>query len=65
AVVLQGRDFFVSASIGIALYPQDGAESSVLLKNADTAMYHAKGAGKATFQFYQSGMNAKALERLA
>lgn len=65
AFVLQGRDFFVTASLGVALYPQDGAESSILLKNADTAMYHAKGAGKATFQFYQRDMNAKALERLA
>ncbi|WP_341707807.1 EAL domain-containing protein [Halopseudomonas sp.] len=65
AFVLQGRDFFVTASIGVALYPQDGAESSILMKNADTAMYHAKEAGKATFQFYQADMNAKALERLA
>ncbi|MEE3158396.1 MAG: EAL domain-containing protein, partial [Pseudomonadota bacterium] len=65
AFVLQGREFFVSASIGIAFYPQDGEQSSILLKNADTAMYHAKASGKATFQFYQSDMNARALERLA
>ena len=64
AFVLQEREFFVSASIGIALSPLDGAESSVLLKNADTAMYHAKAMGKDTFQFYQSEMNARALERL-
>lgn len=64
AFVLQEREFFVSASIGIALAPQDGDEGSVLLKNADTAMYHAKAMGKDTFQFYQSEMNARALERL-
>lgn len=62
---LQEREFFISASIGLALYPQDGLEVSALLKNADTAMYHAKGAGKDTFQFYQADMNARALERLS
>lgn len=65
AFILQDREFFISASIGIALYPQDGGEGSVLLQNADTAMYHAKSAGKDTFQFYQSEMNARALERLS
>jgi diguanylate cyclase (GGDEF)-like protein/PAS domain S-box-containing protein len=64
AFVLEDREFFVSASIGIAFYPQDGAESSQLMKNADTAMYHAKGRGKNNFQFYQIRMNATALERL-
>tara|TARA_R110000764_G_scaffold110472_1_gene196939 strand:+ start:6984 stop:10853 length:3870 start_codon:yes stop_codon:yes gene_type:complete len=64
AFVLQEREFFVSASIGIALAPQDGEEGNALLKNADTAMYHAKAMGKDTFQFYQSEMNARALERL-
>ncbi|WP_093391498.1 EAL domain-containing protein [Halopseudomonas xinjiangensis] len=65
AFVLQEREFFISASIGIALYPQDGKEGSQLLQNADTAMYHAKSAGKDTFQFYQAEMNAHALERLS
>ncbi|QLF95071.1 EAL domain-containing protein [Pseudomonas sp. ABC1] len=62
--VLSEREFFVTASIGIALSPQDGAESSQLMKNADTAMYHAKERGKNNFQFYQAEMNASALERL-
>ncbi len=53
AFVLEGREFFVSASIGIALSPQDGHELSQLMKNADTAMYHAKEMGKNNFQFYQ------------
>ncbi|WP_338513812.1 EAL domain-containing protein [Pseudomonas poae] len=62
--VLEGREFFVTASIGIALSPQDGNELSQLMKNADTAMYHAKERGKNNFQFYQADMNASALERL-
>ncbi|WP_425504610.1 sensor domain-containing protein [Pseudomonas folii] len=62
--VLEGREFFVTASIGIALSPQDGNELSQLMKNADTAMYHAKENGKNNFQFYQADMNASALERL-
>lgn len=61
---LEGREFFVTASIGVALSPQDGAELSQLMKNADTAMYHAKEVGKNNFQFYQAEMNARALERL-
>ncbi|VEF74556.1 developmental regulator MorA [Pseudomonas chlororaphis] len=62
--VLEGREFFVTASIGIALSPQDGNELSQLMKNADTAMYHTKERGKNNFQFYQADMNASALERL-
>ncbi|WP_027897562.1 bifunctional diguanylate cyclase/phosphodiesterase [Zestomonas thermotolerans] len=62
--ILEGREFFVTASIGIALSPQDGSELSQLMKNADTAMYHAKERGKNNFQFYQTEMNATALERL-
>ena len=62
--VLENREFFVTASIGIALSPQDGGELSQLMKNADTAMYHAKERGKNNFQFYQAEMNASALERL-
>lgn len=62
--VLSGREFFVTASIGIALSPQDGDDISQLMKNADTAMYHAKARGKNNFQFYQAEMNARALERL-
>ncbi len=61
---LSGREFFVTASISIALSPQDGGDLSQLMKNADTAMYHAKARGKNNFQFYQADMNARALERL-
>jgi diguanylate cyclase (GGDEF)-like protein/PAS domain S-box-containing protein len=65
AFVLGEREFFISASIGIALAPQDGVDGDSLLQNADTAMYHAKSLGRSSFQFYQADMNARALERLS
>src|SRR5690606_7389667 len=48
--IVHGRDIFISASIGIALRPRDGNHRSLLMKNADTAMYHAKDQGKDKFQ---------------
>ncbi len=58
------RELFCSSSIGISVYPNDGADCSSLLKNADTAMYHAKGSGRDRFQLYDAAMNAMAEERL-
>jgi diguanylate cyclase (GGDEF)-like protein/PAS domain S-box-containing protein len=63
-VTVQGTEFYVSASVGIAMYPYDGADIDTLLMNADTAMYRAKEAGRGGFQFYDRSMNARALERL-
>lgn len=59
-----GREMFISTSIGVALYPDNGKDVETLLKNADTAMYSAKGQGKNTFQYYSSSMNIQALERI-
>ena len=53
-----GQEVFVTASIGIATFPEDGVTSEILLRNADTAMYHAKQQGKAAFQYYSAAMNA-------
>jgi diguanylate cyclase (GGDEF)-like protein/PAS domain S-box-containing protein len=53
----------VTASIGIVIYPDDGADSEMLLKNADFAMYHAKESGRSNFQFFRQEMNVRALER--
>ncbi len=62
--MIRNREIFTGASIGLAFYPADGSEPKTLLQNADTAMYHAKSAGKNNYQFYTSAMNAKAKERL-
>jgi len=60
---ISGQEFIVSGSIGISIYPEDGEDSETLIKNADTAMYHAKESGRNNFQFFASEMNLKALER--
>ncbi len=52
-----GRELVLTCSIGIALYPADGRDSSELLRNADTAMYHSKKLGRNTFSFYTTSMN--------
>jgi len=59
-IELSGNQVAVSSSLGIAVYPEDGLLASELLRNADLAMYHAKGCGKNRFQFYQIEMNGKA-----
>ena len=63
--ILNSHELFVSSSIGIAVYPKDGQDEHTLLKNADSAMYHAKKRGKNNFQFYASAMNQTSLERLS
>ncbi len=63
-VLLLGRECRVTASIGIALYPQDGVDEQTLMKNADIAMYFAKSEGKNNFQFYSNDITSQSLERL-
>ena len=58
------REIFISTSIGIAFYPDDGNDVETLLKNADIAMYKAKDVGKNTFRYYSSDMNKKAKKRI-
>jgi len=57
------HELHITASMGISIYPEDGCDAETLLKNADTAMYHAKGDGKQGFTFFQPTMNALAVER--
>jgi predicted signal transduction protein with EAL and GGDEF domain len=61
---IAGRELFCSSSIGISIYPNDGTDSGTLLKNADTAMYHAKNTGRDRFQLYDTAMNVMAEGRL-
>ena len=61
---LGGHEVVVGASIGIAAWPLDGDDVDTLLRNADSAMYHAKEHGRDQYQFYTESMNAAALRRL-
>jgi diguanylate cyclase (GGDEF)-like protein/PAS domain S-box-containing protein len=61
---LDGGELYITTSIGVSLYPDDGADVEELVKNADIAMYRAKDQGRDNFQLYQPAMNARALERL-
>jgi diguanylate cyclase (GGDEF)-like protein/PAS domain S-box-containing protein len=61
---LDDRELYLTASIGVAIHPDDGADAEALIKNADTAMYGAKEQGRDTYQLYAPVMNALAVRRL-
>ncbi|HJV93248.1 MAG TPA: EAL domain-containing protein [Azonexus sp.] len=58
------HQLYTTPSIGISVFPSDGADPGILLRNADSAMYHAKNAGRNNYQFYAARMNEAAGERL-
>jgi diguanylate cyclase (GGDEF)-like protein len=58
------HEVFVTASIGIAVYPEDGREIDDLVKNADVAMYHAKESGRCGYRMFSPDMNAAAVSRM-
>jgi diguanylate cyclase (GGDEF)-like protein/PAS domain S-box-containing protein len=62
--LLEGKQIYITASIGIALYPADSSDQDELVRNADTAMYYAKDRGRNNFQFYQASMSASAIYKL-
>jgi len=64
-VQLEGHEVFVSFSIGIALFPQDGASMEVLIKNADMAMYHTKSHGKNGYEFFSDNMKGLFQQQLS
>jgi diguanylate cyclase (GGDEF)-like protein len=63
-MTVYGREFQITASIGVSICPVDGDDLQALLKNADIAMYRAKQQGKNTYQFYAEQMNPHSVERL-
>ncbi|MFZ2267763.1 MAG: EAL domain-containing protein [Azonexus sp.] len=60
----EGHELHTSPSIGISIFPDDGPDGDTILKNADTAMYHAKAAGRNNYQFFAAEMNIASAERL-
>lgn len=65
AFYLEGHELYISSSIGIALYPDDGHDTQTLLKNADAALYRVKEQGRNGFQIYTPAINSRASELLA
>jgi diguanylate cyclase (GGDEF)-like protein/PAS domain S-box-containing protein len=62
--VCEGNELSTSASLGVALYPQDGPDFDILRKKADMAMYRAKEAGRNTYRFFDEAMDEEAVEHL-
>ncbi|MBS0579258.1 MAG: EAL domain-containing protein [Proteobacteria bacterium] len=64
-MVVDGRTLVTTVSIGVALYPRDGADMGELLRHSDTAMYQAKDRGRNNFQLFSPGMDKRLKERIA
>ncbi len=62
---INGYELHTSTSIGISLFPKDGADANSLLQDADIALYHAKDQGRSTFRYYDTWINATARQRLS
>jgi len=63
-IIVEGHEFVTTCSMGIAVYPDDGADGETLMTRADIAMYSAKEAGRNNFRFYAPAMDERLLERL-
>ncbi len=62
---VDGREVYATVSMGVSMFPEDGADAETLVKNADTAMYRAKHQGRDRYETYAPSMNEKAMERVA
>lgn len=62
--ILEGREYYVTASIGIAVYPNDGEDEQTLIRNADIAMYKAKETGKNSYEMFMESMNKNIIDKL-
>ncbi len=62
--IIDGRDLRLTASVGIAVLPDDGDDASTLMKHADTAMYHAKELGRDNCQYYSADLTTRAMQRM-
>jgi predicted signal transduction protein with EAL and GGDEF domain len=60
---IDGSDLDITTSIGVSIYPDDGIDAEALLTNADTAMYQAKDSARQSYRFFETTMNAQAVER--
>jgi diguanylate cyclase (GGDEF)-like protein/PAS domain S-box-containing protein len=63
-VLVSGYELFVSGSVGISLFPEDGQDANMLIRNADVAMYQAKARGRNGYRFYAPSMDGEGVERL-
>ena len=63
--VLNGTEMYVTASVGVSIFPANGQDKETLIKNAETAMYYAKEQGRNCFQFYNPSINANTLKKLS
>ena len=63
--MIDGHELYVSASIGVSVFPKDGSNMDTLIKNADIAMYHVKGTGKNNYEFYSDEMTTPYFRNLS
>jgi len=63
--LVEERELYITPSVGISVFPDDGRDAGSLIRNADAAMYHAKETGRANYQFFTEQMNQAASRRLA
>ena len=64
SVMLDRQEMYITTSIGVSVYPDDGDSADILIRHADTAMYRAKEQGRNNCQFFTADMNTRALDRL-